>query len=104
MRYPCVKFPERLSGEVDDVHVASNVQWNQRILGRMRPFEPARLLTSGISTMSGNLSHNLDEVLKSVRTRPLFVMRLNVRKLQIVGATPGGFRRVGVVFGGSFEG
>jgi hypothetical protein len=54
--------------------------------------------------MSGNLSHNLDEVLRSVRTRPLFVMRLNVRKLQIVGATPGGFRRVGVVFGGSFEG
>ncbi len=31
-------------------------------------------------------------------------MRLNVRKLQIVGATPGGFRRVGVVFGGSFAG
>ena len=47
---------------------------------------------------------NLPEILKTVRTRPLFVMRLDVRKLQIVGATPGAYRRVGVVFGGSFEG
>jgi hypothetical protein len=39
-----------------------------------------------------------------VRTRPLFVMRLNVRKLQIVGATPGAYRRIGVVPGGIFEG
>jgi hypothetical protein len=31
-------------------------------------------------------------------------MRLDVRPLQIVGATPGAFRRVGVVPGGSFEG
>jgi hypothetical protein len=31
-------------------------------------------------------------------------MRLNVRPLLIVGATSGGFRRVGVVPGGSFEG
>jgi hypothetical protein len=34
----------------------------------------------------------------------MFVMRLNVQPLLIVGATPGGFRRVGVVPGGSFEG
>jgi hypothetical protein len=47
---------------------------------------------------------DLPETLKTVRTRPLFVMRLDVRKLQIVGATPGGQRRVGVVPGGSFEG
>jgi hypothetical protein len=47
---------------------------------------------------------NLPEVLKSVRTRALFVMRLKVRPLQVVGATPGAFRRVGVVPGGSFEG
>jgi Protein of unknown function (DUF3237) len=39
-----------------------------------------------------------------VRTRPLFVMRLNVRKLHVVGATPRGIRRVGVVFGGTFDG
>jgi hypothetical protein len=31
-------------------------------------------------------------------------MHLKVRPLQIVGATPDGFRRVGVVFGGTFEG
>jgi Protein of unknown function (DUF3237) len=34
----------------------------------------------------------------------LFVMRLQVRPLQIIGATPGAYRRVGVVPGGSFEG
>jgi len=51
-----------------------------------------------------HLTDDLPDVLKTVRTRPLFVMRLDVRKLQIVGATPGPNRRVGVVFGGAFEG
>jgi hypothetical protein len=54
--------------------------------------------------MSASLNDDLPEVLRSVRTRPLFVMRLEVRKLQIVGATPGGIRRIGVVPGGAFEG
>src|SRR5262249_39130078 len=54
--------------------------------------------------MSSNPNDDLPEVLKSVRTRPLFVMRLDVRKLQVVGAAPGGVRRIGVVPGGSFEG
>jgi Protein of unknown function (DUF3237) len=54
--------------------------------------------------MSTSLNVNLPEVLKSVRTRPLFAMRLNVRKMLNVGATPGGVRRIGVVPGGSFEG
>jgi Protein of unknown function (DUF3237) len=54
--------------------------------------------------MPTTLNDDLPEILKSVRTRPLFVMRLDVRKLQVVGATPGGFRRIGVVPGGSFEG
>lgn len=54
--------------------------------------------------MSTELTDNLPEVLKSVRTRPLFVLRLDVRKLLIVGATPGAYRRIGVVPGGSFEG
>jgi hypothetical protein len=54
--------------------------------------------------MSTSLNDNLPEVLKRVRTRPLFVMRLDVRKLLIVGATPGAYRRIGVVPGGSFEG
>ena len=50
------------------------------------------------------LNDDLPEALKVVRTRPLFVMRLDVRKLQVVGGAPGGVRRVGVVFGGFFEG
>src|SRR5580704_16825986 len=54
--------------------------------------------------MPTSLTDNLPDVLKRVRTRPLFVMRLDVRKLLIVGATPGPYRRVGVVPGGSFEG
>ncbi len=54
--------------------------------------------------MSTSLNDNLPEVLKIVRTRPLFVMRLDVRKLLIVGAPPGPYRRIGVVPGGSFEG
>ena len=54
--------------------------------------------------MSTSLNDNLPDVLKSLRTRPLFLMRLDVRKLQIVGATPGAYRRIGVVPGGSFEG
>jgi Protein of unknown function (DUF3237) len=53
--------------------------------------------------MSAKLSE-LPETLRTVRTRPLFVMRLDVRKLQIVGATPGAYRRIGIVPGGSFEG
>jgi hypothetical protein len=54
--------------------------------------------------MLASLTDNLPEILKTVRTRPLFVMRLDVRKLQIIGATPGSYRRVGVVPGGAFEG
>ena len=54
--------------------------------------------------MSTNLNDDLPEVLTTLRTRPLFVMRLDVRKLQIVGATPSAYRRIGVVPGGSFEG
>jgi Protein of unknown function (DUF3237) len=47
---------------------------------------------------------SLPDVLQHVRTKPLFVMRLNVRKVQIIGATPGAFRRIGVVPSGTFEG
>jgi hypothetical protein len=47
---------------------------------------------------------NLPDALKQVRTKPLFVMRLNVRRLQVIGAAPGGYRRIGVVPSGSFEG
>jgi hypothetical protein len=46
----------------------------------------------------------LPQVLKEVRTRPLFVMHLKVRPLVVVGVTPGVNRRIGLVFGGTFEG
>jgi Protein of unknown function (DUF3237) len=54
--------------------------------------------------MSKSLYDDLPETLKSVRTQPLFVMRLDVRKMLVVGPASGIFRRVGVVPGGSFEG
>jgi hypothetical protein len=50
------------------------------------------------------LPGDLPETLRSLRSRPLFVMRLDVKPLQIVGATPAAFRRIGVVPGGAFEG
>ena len=54
--------------------------------------------------MTTSLRDGLPDALREVRTRPLFVMRLDVRPLQIVGATPGAYRRVGVVPSGVFEG
>jgi hypothetical protein len=54
--------------------------------------------------MSTSLSENLPEALKSVRTRPLFVIREQIPPLIVVGETPDAFRRVGIVQGGSFEG
>jgi hypothetical protein len=54
--------------------------------------------------MSETRFDDLPEVLKNVRTRPLFVMHLKVRPLVDVGATPGVNRRIGLVSGGSFEG
>jgi hypothetical protein len=48
--------------------------------------------------MSIGRNGNLHEVLKAVRTRPLFVMHLDVRKLQIVGAAPGSYRAVSASF------
>jgi len=59
---------------------------------------------SKASTASNSLTQDLPETLKSLRSRPLFVMRLDVKPMQIVGATPGAFRRVGVIPGGFFEG
>jgi hypothetical protein len=50
------------------------------------------------------LFDGLPESLKAVTTRNLFVMRLDVKPYQVLGATPGAFRRVGVVPGGTFEG
>lgn len=54
--------------------------------------------------MSETRYGGLPEALKTVRTRPLFVMHLDVRPLVVIGATPGAWRRIGLVSGGSFEG
>lgn len=54
--------------------------------------------------MAAKLAERLPEVLASVRTRPLFIMRLDVLPYQIIGGSDGAFRRVGIVPGGIFEG
>jgi hypothetical protein len=53
--------------------------------------------------MSSSLEE-LPETMRSVQTAPLFVMRLVVPKVISIGATPGPFRRLGIVSGGTFEG
>jgi Protein of unknown function (DUF3237) len=50
------------------------------------------------------LTQELPEVLKSVKARPLFVLREAVPPLIVVGQTPNAYRRIGVIEGGSFEG
>jgi len=54
--------------------------------------------------MSSLLTRDLPEALKSLRTRPLFVLREQVLPLLVVGQTPDAFRRIGAIQGGSFEG
>jgi hypothetical protein len=44
------------------------------------------------------------ESLKSLRTRPLFLLREQVPPLLVVGQSPNTFRRFSVIQGGSFEG
>ncbi|MBB5404677.1 DUF3237 domain-containing protein [Paraburkholderia youngii] len=47
---------------------------------------------------------DLPAVMKEVRTRPLFVVRLGVKPIVTVGQTPGALRRVGIVESGTFQG
>ena len=54
--------------------------------------------------MGAPLGDNLPETLKSIRTQPLFVMKLDIQPHVIVGPTPGGYRRTIVINGGRFEG
>lgn len=49
-------------------------------------------------------SLQLPDFLKQVRTRPLCKLYLEVHKPQIVGTSPDGYRRIGVIANGSFEG
>lgn len=54
--------------------------------------------------MTQDLSGQVPESLKTVRARPLFTMRLEVRGPLVIGPTPSLTRRVGIVTGGRFEG
>lgn len=51
-----------------------------------------------------SLNQDVPEALKTLRTRPLFVLREAVPPLIVIGQTPNAFRRIGVIQGGSFEG
>lgn len=53
---------------------------------------------------AASLSQDIAPSLMNLKTKRLFVMRLQVPPLYIVGETPDTFRRIGVVQGGSFEG
>ncbi|NIE64276.1 DUF3237 domain-containing protein [Burkholderia sp. Ax-1719] len=46
----------------------------------------------------------LPPALKELQFRPLFVMRLDVKPIEVVGQTAGALRRVGIVPSGSFAG
>lgn len=54
--------------------------------------------------MSESLTGSLPESLKTIQTRHLITLRLKVKPIISVGQTPNGFRRVGVIFGGAFDG
>src|ERR1700687_5060299 len=60
--------------------------------------------TAMVNAMSTPLFDDLPAPLKSVQTQALFVMRLDVKPIVIVGETPGPFRRVGIVPSGTFAG
>jgi len=54
--------------------------------------------------MSIDLNQELPDVLANLRSRPLFVMQLEVRPILLIGGPAGAYRRVGVVSAGSFRG
>jgi len=54
--------------------------------------------------MSTPVFDELPTSLKSLQTRPLFVIRLDVKPIVTVGDPPGPFRRVGIVSSGVFAG
>ncbi len=53
--------------------------------------------------MTGTAFDHLPLTMQSINTQPLFVMKLEVKPIVVVGDTPGPFRRVGIVIGGRFE-
>jgi Protein of unknown function (DUF3237) len=56
------------------------------------------------NVVTTSLSQGLPDALRSLRSRPLFVLREQVSALLLVGQTPNAFRRIGVIEGGAFEG
>ena len=50
--------------------------------------------------MLTTLNEGVPEALKSIQTRPLFVLREQVPPLLVIGQTPNAFRRVGLIQGG----
>jgi hypothetical protein len=54
--------------------------------------------------MSTPAFNELPPALQHIQTRPLFVMRLDVKPIVVVGDTPGASRRVGIVPSGTFVG
>ena len=54
--------------------------------------------------MTPSFDADLPRALRGVASRPLFVMRLGVRPLLMVGGSPGAFRRIGIVPDGIFTG
>ncbi len=54
--------------------------------------------------MSDPLKNRITGALANVGTQPLFTLKLDVRPLILVGETPSTYRRIGVVYGGRFEG
>jgi hypothetical protein len=54
--------------------------------------------------MTSDSLEGLPKTLQCLNSKPLFVLQLSVRPIQIVGTTPGAFRRVGIVSGGKFTG
>ena len=54
--------------------------------------------------MSDPLIDRISGTLADVRTRALFTLQLEVRPLIVIGETPATYRRIGIVYGGRFEG
>src|ERR1700743_498291 len=60
--------------------------------------------TAKVRMMSTPVFDELPTQLKSIQTRPLFVIRLDVKPIVTVSDTPGLSRRVGIVSSGTFAG
>src|SRR6202167_6631511 len=67
----------------------------------------AKTSSSTLARIEREIKMNIQtipESLKNISLRPLFVVQIALKPIVVVGDAPGGFRRVGVVTGGLFEG